>query len=639
VYASFRKSGRIMPATTLSSSFHILQQNFPDYEDRPGQREMAAEVLRCLSHNTSLLIEAGTGIGKSFAYLIPAILSQEKTVVSTATLALQDQLVAKDLVFLQQELPHPFSFGILKGKNNYLCLKREREFTEISEAYTRFRTWLSETKTGEKDELPFIPHFWSKVCGDSQDCNGRACPFYDDCFYYRHYRDLFKKDILVINHHLLLHDLLSDFNVLPFHKHVIIDEASEIEDVVSHVMGSTISYSRVAWLLYRLKALKILVDPLFAKVESFFKGMDISSRTLFPIPPSIIEKLKDLKESLALSATLSTLEKQRNSAPNEELRDRAETTMGYVAALIAEIDDFIEQRDTVKVYYVAGKDGTIELKSSLVEVQTSFRELIGAYDSVIMTSATMAAGGSFRFIKQRLGIEDFKERIISSPFDYKEQALLYINRGLPPPYQKNDEAFKQESLTVIEELINASQGRALVLFTSYHHLHFVSRNITIRYPLKAQGEMPPARLLQWFKDTAHSVLLATATFWQGIDIKGETLSLVIIGKLPFTPPEDPVYQERCNRLGDRWFSDLALPSAILLLRQGFGRLIRGRNDYGVAAILDTRLVTHAYGKTIVASLPESNITHSIEDVKRFFDSVPQTGHEKKAKDASFNTVS
>jgi ATP-dependent DNA helicase DinG len=598
-----------------------LKRSFPDYEDRPGQREMAAEILRCLRDKTNLLIEAGTGIGKSFAYLIPAILSQEKTIVSTATLALQDQLASKDLVFLQKELPQQFSFGILKGKNNYLCLKREREFAEISDLYARFRKWLSRTRTGEKDELPFIPEFWSKVCGDSQDCNGRTCPFYDNCFYYRHYRHLFKKDILVINHHLLIHDLLSGLNILPFHTQVIIDEASEIEGVISHVMGSTLSHTTVGWLLYRLKGLKILVDPLFPKVESFFKGTDIPPQTIFPIPPPIIEKLKDLKESLALDTVVSTLEKQKNSASDEELFDRMETTIGYVTTLRSEIDDFIEQEDTGKVYYMAGNNGTLELRSSLVESQSSFRELIGAYDSVVMTSATMTAGGNFSFLKQRLGIEDFQERIINSPFDYSKQALLYINKGLPQPYRNNDEAFKQESLTVMEELINASQGRALVLFTSYNHLYFAAQNIRIRYPFKSQGEMPPARLLQWFKDTPHSVLLATATFWQGIDIKGEKLSLVVIGKLPFASPGDPVYQERCTRLGDRWFSELALPSAILVLRQGFGRLIRGHSDYGVVAILDTRLVTHAYGNAIVSSLPEMNITHSLEDVKRFFDSI------------------
>ncbi|RLB29626.1 MAG: hypothetical protein DRG66_01560, partial [Deltaproteobacteria bacterium] len=305
------------------------------------------------------------------------------------------------------------------------------------------------------------------------------------------------------------------------------------------------------------------------------------------------------------------------------------TTIGYVKSLAADIDDFIEQNDSDRVYYMAGNNGALELKSSLVEVKDSFKELISKYKSVIMTSATLASGGNFDFLKNRLGIEDFEERIIGSPFDYRKQALLYIDKDLPLPDKANNEIFQQESLKVMKELINSSRGRALVLFTSYKHLHFVSDNIKIHYPFKSQGDMPPARLIQWFKDTSHSVLLATATFWQGIDIKGEKLSLVIIAKLPFASPGDPVYQERCRRLKDRWFGELALPSAILLLRQGFGRLIRGSNEYGAVAILDTRLVTRSYGRTIVSSLPEINIVHNVEDVKSFFNSIPSTAHKKK----------
>jgi ATP-dependent DNA helicase DinG len=622
----------------LSSSFSALRESFPDYEDRTQQREMAGEILRCLTGKRNLLIEAGTGVGKSFAYLIPAILSHERTIVSTASLALQDQLVSKDLVFLQNELNQEFSFDILKGKNNYLCLKREREFAEISEAYVEFRKWLSETRTGEKDELPFIPEFWPKVGGDSQDCNGRTCPFYDSCFYYRHYRHLFKKDILVVNHHLLIYDLLSDFNALPFHKQLIIDEASEIEGVMCHVLGSTLSYPRVAWLLYRLKGLKIIVDPLLPRVESFFKGMDIPSQTVFPIPAPIIEELQGLKKTLALESIVLTLERQKESLLDDELRDRAETTIGYVKSLARDMDNFIERGDTDRVYYAEGNSGALELKTSLIECQNSFRDLIGTYDSVIMTSATLTTGGDFVFLKNRLGIEAFQERIIGSPFDYRTQALLYIDNALPLPEKGENEIFQRESLKVIEGLINASRGRALVLFTSYKHLRFVSKNITIHYPFKSQGDMPPPRLIQWFKDTAHSVLLATATFWQGIDIRGEKLSLVVIAKLPFSSPEDPLYQERCRRLRHRWFNDLALPSAILVLRQGFGRLIRGCSDYGVVAILDARLVARSYGKTIISSLPDITIVHTVKEVKGFFDSIPSTGYKKRAKAAQATRV-
>ena len=263
----------------------------------------------------------------------------------------------------------------------------------------------------------------------------------------------------------------------------------------------------------------------------------------------------------------------------------------------------------------------------------SFQDLIGAYESVIMTSATLTAAGDFNFIKERLGITGslsdsgtgFNEMIIGSPFNYRKQALLYLDRELPAPDRAHNEMFQEKSVEVIERLINASNGRSLVLFTSYSHLRYVSNNITTDYPFKSQGDMPPARLIKWFKRTDNSVLLATATFWQGIDIKGDDLSLVVLVKIPFGSPGEPVYDERCRRLGDRWFNDLALPSAILQLRQGFGRLIRSTEDYGVVAILDKRLVTSSYGRTIISSLPEMDIVHNVQEVKRFIDSVPVGG--------------
>jgi len=251
--------------------------------------------------------------------------------------------------------------------------------------------------------------------------------------------------------------------------------------------------------------------------------------------------------------------------------------------------------------------------------------MLNGYESVVMTSATLTTAGEFNYIKERLGISDlengFDEMVIGSPFNYKTQALLYLDKQLPTPDRENSQLFQMESLRVIEKLINASKGRALVLFTSYSHLRFVSDNIKTEYPFKSQGDMPPARLIDWFKATPDSVLLATATFWQGIDIKGEDLSLVVIVKMPFGSPGDPVYDERCKRLGPRWFNDLALPSAILQLRQGFGRLIRSSDERGVVAILDGRLVRSSYGRSIISSLPEMDVVHDIEDVRRFFDSV------------------
>ncbi|MBW2561991.1 MAG: hypothetical protein JRE40_14220, partial [Deltaproteobacteria bacterium] len=538
--------------------------------------------------------------------------------ISTSSLALQDQLVKKDLFFLKQALPLKFSFAVLKGKNNYVCLKREREYAGSGKFYLRFRKWLSETGTGERSDISFTPRFWGEICGDSQDCGGRACPFYGRCFYYRHYRRLHATDILVVNHHLLTYDLLSDFSLLPFHRQLIIDEAPDIEDVISTVLGSTLTYARTAWLLYRLRGLKVVVDHLFPRVESFFKKKSWLPSPVCPIPASTVEELKKLRAVLALDKTVTALEKRRQSTEDEELRDRIETTIGYIGSFEADMDDFIGQGDDDKVYYTESAGGSLELKSSLVESGKAFEGLMRPYKGVIMTSATLTSGKNFDFLKQRLKIEDCEERIIGSPFDFKRQALLYLDRDLPRPDNEGGGLFQEEGLKVIERLIGASRGRALVLFTSYRHLDFVAEHITTPYPFKSQGEMPPAKLIRWFRDTPDSVLLATATFWQGIDIKGDDLSLVIILRLPFTSPGDPVYQERCNRLGGRWFHDLALPHATLSLRQGFGRLIRGSEERGVVAILDTRLVKNSYGRYIISSLPPARVTHMIEDVEAFF---------------------
>ncbi|MBI5406336.1 MAG: hypothetical protein HZA18_01405 [Nitrospirae bacterium] len=609
----------------LAADFRRLKKGFPGYENRPQQVEMAEEVLNCLRDKQRLLIEAGTGVGKSFAYLIPAILSEEKTIISTATIALQDQLVSKDLVVLKKLLSHDFTFALLKGKNNYLCLKREKEYIEAGESYNRFTDWVSTTETGDKDELPFIPDFWSRICGDSDDCSGRECPFYNDCFYYRHYRALSDTDILVVNHHLLLYDLLSEGKILPFHDQLIIDEAHQLENVISHVFGTALTRSRVLWLLYRLKGLKMAVEHLFDPMESFFKGRRLSqgietqTQAIYPIPGSAISGLEELKRLLALDKVISRLNAEKGAILNAEARDRMETTITSIKSLVRDMEDLIEQGDKQRVYYLGWNRGYLEIRSNMVESLTPFEGLLRSYESMVLTSATLTAGGDFSYLKERLGIAGFREKVIGSPFDYKKQALLYIDRELPSPDKENNESFQQESLKTIEGLVNASRGRALILFTSYQHLNFAARNIRIDYPFKAQGDMPPARLIEWFRETPDSVLLATATFWQGVDIKGEKLSLVVIVKMPFGSPGDPVYDERCRRLKERWFSDLALPSAILLLRQGIGRLIRGTDDRGVVAILDSRLVTSSYGRTIIASLPEMEIVHAVDAVQRFFE--------------------
>lgn len=625
----------------VTEAFDILKREFRGYEDRSQQLEMADEVFSCIRDKENLLVEGGTGVGKSFAYLVPAVLSGEKTTVSTASIALQEQLVRKDLAFLQKSMPRSFSFALLKGKNNYLCLKREREFSSMGDNYAKFCEWASDTETGDRDELPFIPDFWQMVCGDSDDCNSVMCPFYSDCFYYRHYRGLRKVDILVVNHHLLVYDLLSGCNLLPHHSHLIVDEAHQLENVISNVCGSNLSRSRMLWLLYRLKGLKISVDHLFTPVDLFFKGKGTPSRAIHPIPESVSEELNNLKDMLALDKVVRRLTAQKEAAAGDEMEDRILTTINCAVSLEAVMDDFVNQNDGERIYYLVGSRGGMELKSSMVECRQPFRNLAEGYESVIMTSATLAIGGSFGFLRNRLGIAGpgeetgvpFREMITGSPFDFRKQCMLYVERNLPPPGRDDGDVAWKEGLRVIEDLISSSRGRALVLFTSYRHLNYVKNNIEIGYPFKSQGDKPPSKLIEWFKRTPGAVLLATATFWQGIDVKGEKLSLVVIAKMPFGSPGDPVYDERCRRLGDRWFGDLSLPSAILTLRQGFGRLIRGTDDYGVVAILDSRVIGSSYGRTVISSLPETTIVHTIEDVERFFEekSAPkeQVGEEQQ----------
>lgn len=627
----------------LLEAFSHLKKSLPEYEDRPQQLQMAAKVYECIREKKRMIIEAGTGVGKSFAYLIPAILSQEKTVISTASIALQEQLVKKDLVFLHANLPYDFTYALLKGKNNYLCLKREKEYAGSGNPYSKFKMWCDATRTGDKDELHFIPDFWGSVSADPDDCNGKLCPYYEECHYYRHYRQLHNADILVINHHLLVYDLLSEFNLLPFHSRLIIDEAHQIENVLSGVMGSTLSFSRISWILHRLRGLKIHVDELFGPAESFFRTSasnqgrkKAQAQCIYPVPDAVIEDLRNIQGILSLDKAVLRLESYKRSAAtainkssdnpdNElfdtdspELSDRIETTINYVKAVSRDIEDFIEQGNSDKVYYMTWNKGYLELRSDMVEVIGPFAALMKGYECVVMTSATLSVKNSFGFLKERLGTTDFEESMIDSPFNYKKQALLYIERELPPPAHDNSDAFNQKSLSVIEGLVNSSMGRALVLFTSYNHLRFVSKNINTSFEVKSQGDMPSSKLIRWFKETDHPVLLATTTFWQGIDIRGEKLSLVVIVRMPFRSPGDPVYEERCKRLGERWFSHLALPSAILLLRQGFGRLIRGSDDRGVVAILDTRLVRNSYGKMVISSLPEMDIVHTIEEVRAFF---------------------
>ncbi|MCX8070214.1 MAG: ATP-dependent DNA helicase, partial [Thermodesulfovibrionales bacterium] len=538
-----------------------------------------------------------------------------------ATIALQEQLARKDLLTLKELNYIDFSFGILKGKNNYLCPKRLNEQGLINMTRDkRFVKWAENTETGDKDDAPFVPDFWQDISGDSNDCASNECPFYEKCFYYKAYRRLYSADIIVANHYMLVYDFLAGSSLIPHHDILVVDEAHHIDDIISKVAGVTLTYNRVKWLLNRLKGLKIEVNQLYTDIETFFK-VDLKmfkndSNTISPIPDYLIERLKKLKSTLSFHNLKGMLEEKYDVSDNIEEKDRITTTIKNCLTLENDINIFTNDAKSDLVFYVQRNNNLIEFNCRLIDTQALFNNLIGCYKSVIMTSATLTTARSFSFFKDRLGLNDFEELILDSPFDYKGQSAIYIAKNLPPPKKEDD--FLEGTVSIIENLINASKGRALVLFTSYRHLNYVAQRIDISYPLALQGDMPNAKLLKWFTETPESVLLATQSFWQGVDVKGDKLSLLIIAKIPFTSPGDPVYEARCKRLENRWFYELALPSAILNIRQGFGRLIRSASDRGVVAILDSRIESSNYGQDIISSLPQMNRLESIEEVEAFF---------------------
>lgn len=609
---------------TVEDFFTTLKRRLPDYEDRRVQLEVSKAIYRTITTQGRHLIEAGTGTGKSFAYLIPLIVAKKRAIVSTATITLQEQLTKKDLQFLRGLGLVSFDFALLKGKNNYLCWKRFNEFGNLHHQKGDFRDWLNSTKTGDRDELAYIPEFWSQVAGDSIDCAGKRCPYYNRCFYYLHYRTLQSADIVVVNHYLLAFDLLSEGSILPHHEVLVVDEAHQIDDALSTSVGLSITPFRIKWLLNRLRSLKFAVDEPYEAVDRLFEAKTLFGENLnclCPVPEEVIVRLRNFSKLLSLTMVIKRLKKQLDNTPEEDtaLYDKLSTTLRYCEALHSDINSFLDQKSNDMVYFIQrGKQG-FEFQSRLIDTAHVFNRLIDLYSSTVMTSATLKTSKGFDYIRQRLGITDFDELTVDSPFDYQRQSALFIDSTVSTP--DRDAEFLRDATERIERLIRASKGRALVLFTSYRHLNYVAERLSLPYPTASQGDEPNSKLLEWFKTTPNSVLLATQSFWQGIDVKGDKLSLLIIVKIPFRPPGDPVYDARCSRLKDRWFEDLALPSAILLIRQAFGRLIRSASDRGVVAILDSRVNNSSYGKQILNSLPKMTVLKDIDEVERFFNEI------------------
>jgi len=619
-----------------------LSRRHPNYEYRPGQLEMAESVEAASENRRHLIVEAGTGTGKTLAYLVPMMRSGRRVVISTGTKNLQEQLFFKDIPFLKKLFPD-VRVALMKGRQNYLCRQKlydiEKQpvldgLEEVSQ-YPRLREWEAKTETGDRAELPWLPDssgLWTKVDARRETCTGQKCPQFERCFITWMHQRAAASDLIIVNHHLFFADLAlrgtEMASLLPDYEALVFDEAHDIEDVATQYFGLQVSNYRVEELardteaILKLKALKSVevlqaLAELRRRADLFFdlfpKG---DSRSNFDHRDAFLKTNGGVYFSLLnalvrLETELGRL-KDRPEEVNNLMRRGVELRQGFQAVM--------ESKDRGTVYWWERRGRGVFLEATPIDVAPILRQrLFESVDTVILTSATLAVGGNFTFLKRRLGIENAKERILDSHFDFPSQAMLYTPLHLPDP---REPTFTRMAAEEVVQLLKATSGRAFVLFTSHQQMREVFERVQphLRYPMLIQGSMPRTEMLERFRNTPHAVLFGTSSFWQGVDVQGEQLSAVVIDRLPFAVPSDPVIAARIQQINDEGgnaFMDYQVPQAVLALKQGFGRLIRSQTDRGVLAILDHRMMRKHYGKTFLESLPRYRMTNRLDEVRGF----------------------
>jgi len=641
-----------MPTRTRQPTVHsffspngLLSQWHPNYEFRQGQLEMAEAVARALAQRKHLLVEAGTGTGKTLAYLVPAIISGRRIVISTGTKNLQEQLYFKDIPFLQQHFALPLRVCYMKGRNNYACRQKiydaEREpilagLEEVAD-FEIIREWETKTETGDRAEICGLPEsssLWNKIDARRELCSGQHCPQFNRCFLTLMYRKAAESDIIIVNHHLFFADLAVKQNdefggIIPPYAAVVFDEAHEIEEVAGQYFGVSISNYQIEDLrrdiavLARRKELgseeldRILISIDICSGQFFDLFGQFEGRTGFNAQETFLEKHGQAYRNLlrALDLAAAYLEMMRE-APEEAIALHRRTR-----DLKAALEFWMESGDPSFVYWVEARGGGRYLQATPIDVSPILRErLFERVDTIILTSATLAVAGSFQYTQERLGLQGARALIVPGQFNYETQALLYIPEQMPDP---RDPSFADAAASEILQLLHLSHGRAFVLFTSHQQMRQVYDKIVfdIPYPTLLQGTGPRHALLEEFRKTPNCVLFATSSFWQGVDVPGQQLSCVIIDKLPFAAPTDPVVAARIRRIREQDgnpFYDYQIPQAVLALKQGFGRLIRSRSDRGVLALLDSRIRRQRYGQVFFDSLPNYRVTSNLNEVENFF---------------------
>ncbi|MHB0912712.1 MAG: ATP-dependent DNA helicase [Armatimonadota bacterium] len=625
----------------------MISSNLPGYEYRPQQVEAALGIERALHERKHCLVEAGTGVGKSMAYLLAAVehaRAGKKVVVSTQTLNLQAQLAGKDIPFLQSVLPgRDFKVVVAKGRGNYLCLSSFD--AELGQLYlasdpntARLSKWVNETETGDVAELDFSFSGWSDICSNLDTCHNQECRYFSKCFYYKMRKAATEADIVVTNHFLFMSDLAirsSDSNagILPDYDAVIFDEAHHLEDVAIKVFGVELASFRLPNLIAKLRRVRGVglsperlksLDELNSALFSIFYGT--RKQDFFFSDIEGADRVGEVAEQLGsvLDGLVRELAEQVGDRP--ELRERLEGLQRIC----------VRCREEIMLLFFGPPEGHFRwgqkdpqncyLRYTPLSVAEVLRDLLWKeIDSVILTSATLANSGTFRYVKSRLGIPEALEVIQESPFDFRRQCMLYVPRHLDFPTDSPD--YADSVADEMEGLVAASDGRAFLLFTSYRMMNAIYERLLGRLPyvMLKQGEMSNEALLQTFLREEKACLFGVHSFWEGVDVRGEALSCVVIDKLPFAVPDSAVNRARVDAItgsGGDWFREYSMPQAQMRLKQGFGRLIRTAKDRGVVAILDARLVKKYYGREFLRFLPKCPVTHKLEDVRRFF------GHEE-----------
>jgi ATP-dependent DNA helicase DinG len=652
----------------------LIAKAHPEYEHRPGQIEMAEAVLRAFEQKRHLIVEAGTGTGKTLAYLVPAIAaacgSGARVIISTGTKNLQEQLMDKDIPFLQEILPAKFRAALMKGRNNYACLHRIKraENTPILEGLEQldqfdevFR-WVTRTETGDRAELSNLPEnlpFWRHIDARSDTCLGQKCPDYDPCFITRMRQRAIDADVIVVNHHLFFADLALRNGaygaVLPDYAAVILDEAHQIEDVASEYFGAQISNYQIDDLLRDVSYLKIEdretekeLNRVSARIQrfadlfwiSFHEGRGLDGRFALAkrsSSPTVREDV-DYDEQAGTPAYLA----QDAGAPMSDayraldnVLHRLETTLDIMKEtpdaesllrrtrqMRFDLNFIVRADDKQFVYWLERRGRGVFLRASPIDVSGLLQDkLFEKVPTVVLTSATLSSAGNFRFIRERLGLDEGEEMIAESIFDFENQAVLYLPPQMPDPRSPQ---WGAAAAAEVIKIVNATEGRAFVLSTSFAGMNELYERVAsqIDYPCFLQGTASKGALLSKFRSTPNAVLFATSSFWQGVDVRGEQLSCVIIDKLPFAVPSDPIIAARQRFIEDQGgssFYEYSVPQAVISLKQGLGRLIRSTTDRGVLAVLDPRLRTKIYGQTFLKSLPPCRVTSNVDELRQVFE--------------------